>query len=123
MGETGAPVAANVVVLASVGAVGAATPCDPEVVGALVVGVGRSGATAVAGELVAAALVVAGVGDIKVVGVPPGLVAAGDAGWDERAFDFESLGPAFGQRALPLAGRAFARRLGHATWVARADRV
>ena len=79
---------------------GPATVVDPDVAGATLVGVGRTGAMAVA---IAGDPMATGLGTVAVVGVPPGLVAAGAAGFfADFAFGCEAvaLRAAFGQRAL-----------------------
>jgi hypothetical protein len=90
----------------TVGRMGAATVGDPDVVGATLVGVGRTGAIAVA---IAGDPGSTGLGTVAVVGVPPGLAAAGAAGFfADFAFAFAfafgcdavALRAALGQRAL-----------------------
>ncbi len=87
-----------------VATVGATAVDDPDVAGATSVGVGRTGAIAVAAEVAAGDAVVTGLGIVAVVGVPPGLVA-GVAGLVAFGFEAELLRAAFAQRAALWAGR------------------
>jgi hypothetical protein len=102
---------------ATVGRVGAATVDDPDVVAATLVGVGRTGAIAVAA---AGDPVATGLGAVAVVGVPPGCVAAGAtvaAGFVAGfAFGCEAraVRDAFGQRAALRARRALLCCFAHA---------
>jgi hypothetical protein len=88
---------------------GTATAGDPDVVGATFVGVGRTGAIAVAGDPVAT-----GCGAVAVVGVPPGFAAAGATGFGGFAFRARALPAPFGQRRALRTGRALPRCFAHA---------
>jgi hypothetical protein len=109
-----ASVSVAAVTIGRVATVGATGVDDPDVAGATFVGVGRTGAIAVAAEVAADEAVVTGLGIVAVVGAPLGLVAGGVASL--VAFDFEAmpLRAALAHRAALCPGRVLPRRFAHA---------